>query len=139
VFEDGYAEITTPESLAMNDFRGANPLSCYSCKLKEFCPGYNSIDTLNILSSDRAYLVDGELDNVIKTQAEARNCTFVCITEELVPKKIYKKMGSGNKKKWTLIDEFSGYALTDQRLDTTGIVSTVGELINQLPTFQYRH
>jgi len=62
---------------------------------------------------------------------EENKCRFICLTQENVPKKILEKRG----KTWKLIDEFSGYLLTNQKIESKKKILLVKELMNSLPSF----
>jgi hypothetical protein len=113
------------------DLREANPISCYECELKATCPGYNIIRNKNLLVKE-----ESEPDNQQAAFREARNnnCEFVVETSNSVPEKVFKK----NRNSYNLIDEFSGYLLTDQTTDLINQVCTVEIFINSLPEFHLR-
>lgn len=121
-----------------NELRGANPISCYECKLRKSCPGYQKISDYKVLVIDKEKLkIEGSSGGkIVKTKpiiklAEKKGCIFICVTEESVPKKIFKKDG----KKWKLVDEFSGFILKNQKLNSRKNVLIVSELISDLPSF----
>jgi len=112
------------------NLRGANPISCYECGLRAACPSYKKIADTNVYLENA---VNGRFTKrAVIGKADERNCHFICISEARVPKKIFMK----KKKKWILIDEFSGYILKNQKLRRTGYATTVEKMIAQLP--QYR-
>ncbi|UPK52844.1 hypothetical protein MT476_26355 (plasmid) [Bacillus sp. H8-1] len=116
------------------ELRGANPISCYECKLKITCPSYATINNKEVLVVDKQEIdSEGKLNANTIELANQNNCTFVCVTTNKVPKKIYKKKGSA----WVLIDEFSGYLLKDNELQTINNVKTMDQLINELPEFEF--
>jgi len=106
--------------------RGPNPISCYECKLRKKCPSYKKIKSLLVLISD--YRED--IDKLIQ-EANHKNCEFICLIRDSVPERILKKKG----KNWILIDEFSGYLLTNHKLKSKKRVLPVDKLINSLPNF----
>ena len=111
-----------------NELRGANPIACYTCKLIVKCPNYHLIKNKKVVLVDMkdVFIEDvkssrGKLKGkVIVNKQFIKNinnmhCHFVCITEDDVPKKIFKKVGKNNS--WKLIDEFSSYLLTTQKIN----------------------
>ena len=109
------------------ELRGANPISCYECKLRNTCPSFNQIkDKLVLISEEEIKPIEKLILN-----AETDKCKFICLTKEDVPKKIFEKRG----KSWKLIDEFSGYQLTNQKLKPNNNIMKVEKLINSLPNF----
>ena len=123
--------------------RGANPISCYECKLRPMCPGYDQISQNNVLVLEdeiSAYetktIRKKEVMTISKTysdKAKDSNCIFICITEGKVPKKIYQITGKGVNEHWRLNDEFSGYLLKSQTTDYVGNVTTIGNFVDGLP------
>ncbi len=123
--------------------RGANPISCYECKLRPMCPGYDQIMQKNVLvleDDDSAYVSATIRRKEITTiadnhsdKAKSSNCLFICITEGNVPKKIYQLADIGINEHWKLIDEFSGYLLKSQTTNLVGTVTTVSNLVDSLP------
>lgn len=109
------------------ELRGANPIACYECKLRKKCPSYAKIDKFPVLIYKEGKKSQEEL---IK-EAELNSCKFICLTEEGVPKKIFEKRG----KSWRLIDEFSGYLLTNQKINSNKNILKVKDLLNSLPNF----
>ena len=125
------------------ELRGANPISCYECKLRPTCPGYSQIMEKNVLVLEshpsifvskqiRTKTVTTIIDNH-SNKAKNSNCLFICITEGNVPKKIYNMKGTGVNEHWNLVDEFSGYLLKSQTTNLTGTVTTVSKLVDNLP------
>jgi len=212
------------------DFREANPISCYECRLRKGCMGFKNIEDQNVLVVDEG---DVEIEDVVekdeskekrfeekikecrnkiegynvkisqleseKTKLESsmhsetkekkknaiikkiakkdfsldRNlklkekmnkeiqvaeikiesnkeitdrkitdaeillkvanshCKFICITNNMVPKKIFIKKDEDNE--WHMIDEFSGYLLEDQTTDKVGSILTVKKFHESLP------
>lgn len=80
-------------------FRGINPISCYSCKLKNVCVGLKS------KLDEKIQLLDNVQPNSNSTSIDI-SITYVCYLIDGVPKKCYLKNN--------LIDEFSGYILTSK-------------------------
>ncbi|MBA7493507.1 hypothetical protein ES702_04066 [subsurface metagenome] len=121
-----------------NELRGANPISCYECSLIENCIGYQKIRAQCVFVVDKNFVSIEAIkkgkkitsDSIIK-KADENECVFICVTEDGVPKKIFKKRG----RIWKLFDEFSGYILTDQKVEAVDIIITVGDLIDSLPLF----
>jgi len=117
-----------------NELRGPNPISCYECKLRPKCVGYNKIRNRKVLVRDKRQI--DFANKSIKSSAVLKeviknSCLYVCLTEEKVPKKVFKLIRS----KLILVDEFSGYLLTTQKVKNDDIIITVGELIDSLPPF----
>ena len=123
--------------------RGANPISCYECKLRPLCPGYDQITQKNVLvleddpSIYSTYKIRGkDITTISKNHsdnAKSSNCLFICLTEGNVPKKIYQLTGIGRNEHWRLVDEFSGYLLKSQTTNSAGTVITVENLVDGLP------
>lgn len=121
-----------------NELRGSNPIACYECRLRSKCAGYSKIKERNVLVRDAAEIdVDGqrEVHDLLLAEAMLGSCLFLCLTEEKVPKKIYKVNTSRRKARLVLVDEFSGYLLTDQALNDDNAVLTVDELVSSLPAY----
>ena len=106
--------------------RGVNPLACSLCKLNKTCVG------LAKHSADSVLLSNTSSPQTFSTMPASTNSqiTFICLLEDDIPKKVYKKIGG----RWTLVDEFSGYLMTSENKFPTSIVSkqiiTVQEFIN---------
>ena len=123
--------------------RGANPIACYECKLNTSCPGYAKIKNANVLveaESNSTYAIIkirkkdvATVSDQIATLAQSKKCLFICVTENSIPKKIYKQKGKGNGRYWKLTDEFSGYLLDSQKTKLVGKVCSVKNLVNSLP------
>ena len=86
------------------ELRGVNPIACYSCKLNETCVGLSQVLNDFVLVSNT--LNENEFANLSDDITE--QITFICLSDNNIPKKIYKK----NHNSWLLIDEYSGYILT---------------------------
>lgn len=130
------------------ELRRANPISCYECKLRTDCPGYNKIKKSNVLiieknvvkivniENKKGKITGKKIDSKDSIEkAENNKCKFICVLEDSVPKKIF----IDNKKTWELIDEFSGYILKDQKIKIKEEVATVNEIITSLPPFKFRN
>ena len=132
-----------------HEIRGANPISCYECKLRTACPGYAKIEQDKILVREeskgdvreqrsRKGNFTGQILNnrEIEKSADTNGCRFVCLTMNEVPKKILFK----KRKTWKLIDEFSGYALSsdNDKLSKHPETMTTDEFVNNLGVFR-RH
>ncbi len=124
-----------------NNFREANPLSCYQCKLRQKCPGYNKISECNVYITNENHVDLISESKKVKMNLKDGNininiyndCEFICLTYDRVPKKIYKKLPK--EKKWLLIDEFSGYSMTTQHIESINSITNVNEFISNLPDF----
>ncbi len=123
--------------------RGANPISCYECKLRSVCAGYDQVkqnkvliieddpsiySIIQIRSKDVTTISSNHSDNAINS-----DCLFICVTQENVPKKIYHLAGRGTNQHWRLVDEFSGYLLKSQTTNSVGNIVTVEDLVDGLP------
>ena len=99
--------------------RGINPIACRSCKLKYTCVGAKSYHNKLV-----------RLQNVsaIDDVTDEKNVDFICLLEENVPKKAYLKPAN----KWELVDEFSGYHITNKMPQTliNSQIITFEEFIN---------
>lgn len=127
-----------------NELRGANPISCYECELMSACLGFDKIKELKVLIVNRDKVKTEELKTKkgkvkgrvilskrVIEKAEKNNCHFICLVEDDVPKKIFKK----KSKRWKLFDEFSGYILINQKLKIKQDIVTVKQFIASLPSF----
>lgn len=105
--------------------RGVNPLACYGCKLKNTCVGLSKI--LNQKVYIKNNISKNDFTNI--PQHITDEVSFICSLEENIPKKAYIKSGDD----WLLIDEFSGYIMTNKnRLSDTLVtkeVVTVSEFV----------
>lgn len=114
-----------------NELRGSNPIACYECVLLKKCPSYVKIKNSKVLLEDAEnteilpYLTKKKKnfkgmkikqESPIIKVAENNKCLFICITQEGVPKKIFKERGQ-KPKMWKLIDEFSGFLLSYQKIN----------------------
>lgn len=108
--------------------RGINPLACSLCKLNTTCVGLSKSKTQkvyisNTLTPTKFSTLPTSITNEI---------SFICLLENDVPKKIYKK----TRGTWTLIDEFSGYLMTSSNIFPKSVISksviTVQEFIHSL-------
>jgi hypothetical protein len=123
--------------------RGANPLSCYECKLRPMCPGYNQVAKRNVLVlEDEPSLYSSitirnrevlTISQAHSDNAKNSDCIFICLTENSVPKKIFQMAGRGMNEHWELVDEFSGYILKSQTTRHVGSIIRVEELVESLP------
>ena len=123
--------------------RGANPISCYECKLRSLCPGYEQVKQMNVfvLEDDPSiYCISKirkkDIKIITKTHSEKAknsNCLFICLTEGKVPKKIYRLADRGINEHWKLVDEFSGYLLKSQTTNLVGTITTIENLVDSLP------
>ncbi len=106
--------------------RGVNPIACYGCKLKDTCIGLSHVLGDFVLVSNT--LTEDDFSNLAVDVVN--QITFICLLDDNVPKKVYKKLYNT----WVLIDEFSGYILTqeDALLDEyiEKQLITVSEFIN---------
>lgn len=98
------------------ELRGINPIACYSCKLSNSCVGLSQIKNNLVLVKNN--ISELEFDNLCN-EFPNKTIDFICILEEDVPKKVYKK----NKDSWVLVDEFSGYILTYKNKLSSSIIS----------------
>ena len=123
--------------------RGANPISCYECKLRPACPGYNQVAKRNVLVLEDTPSVHSSIkirnkdiptiSQIYSNNAKNSDCIFICLTEKRVPKKIYTMKGKGMNKYWELTDEFSGYLLKSQTTNLVGTIIQVENLVDSLP------
>ncbi len=99
--------------------RGANPLSCSKCILKDECPGYQSIKDEDIYISD----------NMASLESNVRNLSlfFGIYTEQGTPRKVYVLQ----RNKFTERDGHSGLAISTATTIPNG-VSTVETLVRLL-------
>jgi len=111
-----------------NELRGANPIACYTCKLYKKCPSYhlirnkkvalieNNLVEIKAIKSNRGKLKGMKIvsQDLIEF-VNKKDCFFICVMEDNVPRKIFKQIG--RNKNWKLIDEFSSYLLTTQKID----------------------
>lgn len=102
-------------TIGNGELRGVNPLACSLCKLKNTCVG------LSKSATDSVFLSNTLTQAAIESGATSipSTATFICLLENDIPKKVYKKVG----RQWTLIDEFSGYLMTSaNRIPTATIM-----------------
>ena len=114
--------------------RGANPLSCYACEFhNQGCMGFENIRNKMVLVKDENDVTietiqtekNKDMGKKIVTEEiiesiENNECEFVCITQNGIPKKIFKK----NKKNIQLFDEFSESRITNNNtLETDNVIS----------------
>ena len=85
--------------------RGVNPLACSLCKLNQTCVGLSKLAHSKVLISNT--LSPETFDTISKDILD--NIKFICLLENDVPKKVYKK----SSRNWYLVDEFSGYLMTN--------------------------
>ena len=98
--------------------RGVNPLACSLCKLNNTCVGLSKIKTKLVLVSND--LTPDTFSTIPQTISE--RLSFICLLENNVPKKIYRRSDST----WYLTDEFSGYLTTEEnRLPETLVENQV--------------
>ncbi len=143
-----------------NEIRGANPISCFECKLRSKCPSYNKIKNSNVLIMETRNVIIDDLTPVVtlrngKTQggkskgrrindasmdklADDNNCEFICFTENKIPKKIFAKAGRASNPYWKLRDEFSGYLLKGDRykIKSDAYVLSTTDLISNMNPFE---
>jgi hypothetical protein len=125
-----------------NELRGANPIACYECKFRNSCPSFNKIKKKKVFVIDNSKVIMKDFltkKNKVKgkfldseelvKKAESKECFFICITENGIPKKILEKRG----KVWKLIDEFSGYLLTNHKLKSNKEFILTDDFIKKLP------
>lgn len=88
--------------------RGVNPIACCGCLLKSTCVG------LQRLKNSKVLIVNNPLtnfENNLKSYMPSNeNITYICTLQNGIPKKAYIKSNSD----YLLVDEFSGYILTEQ-------------------------
>lgn len=130
------------------NLREMNPLSCYECKLRNVCQGYNSIKNEKIYFTEDDFQIHpiknrkGEitsLDIMLSENITSKNCLFVCVNERNIPKKIYKRYKKKNQPVlYQLIDEFSGYLLKEEHvIGEQNCIYDVDVFISKLPEFSY--
>jgi len=85
------------------ELRGINPISCYSCQLKNSCVGVskNRFTTVKLLDESK----EDDLSSIFGSNPKL---TYICVVKNGVPKRCYIR----KRNNATLIDEFSGYLLT---------------------------
>ena len=130
------------------EMRGANPISCYECRLRTACPSYEKISGEKILIREMSEddiknqytkkdkFIGKVLNNSkMGKSADENDCRFVCLTRDDVPKMILVR----RSKTWKLVDEFSGYILNENnKLSDPPEVMTTDEFIENLGVFE-RH
>lgn len=113
------------------EMRGPNPISCYECNLKESCPSYEKLKYKMVLIKEFYGVLKFNFDTDTN-YAERKNCSYICLTDNGVPKKVYEKRG----KTWRLVDEFSGYILKENhKTSINNRAVKVQELLESLPPF----
>ncbi|MGL5149577.1 MAG: hypothetical protein ACRC7N_03260 [Clostridium sp.] len=113
-------------TIGNSTLREINPIACSKCKLKSSCIGL-----LNKLNSTILIKNNIDLNESISLSTEyENNCDFICILENNIPKKIYKKINGA----WKLVDEFSGYVFSSSDNLTSSLICknkiTLSEFIN---------
>ncbi len=95
--------------------RETNPLACTLCKLNTTCVGLSKI------KAEKVYISNTLTPNNFSTlpRTITNQISFICLLEDDVPKKVYKKTGST----WKLIDEFSGYLMTSADIFPKSVIS----------------
>lgn len=121
-----------------NELRQQNPIACYECKLRNTCVGYSQIKDKKVLLQDvaginietlkKGHFISSE-DIII--QANEAEVYFICLTNNKVPKKVFVYI----KDKWKLIDEFSGFILSNQKVPAINTIVTVEKMIDSLPAY----
>ena len=101
--------------------RGANPLACYECKLRDVCLGYKQI------KDKQVYITNIKAEN-IKLSNLSDDIIFICITDDSIPKTVFKRKGRHLKK----IDEFSGYLLKNNKTPYSSCVINVGDFLDSI-------
>ncbi len=105
------------------ELRGINPISCYSCKLKNTCVGANNTKTAQV------YLLDELSAITVETIANTHpEILFVVTTRNKVPVKCYKIINSLP----VLIDEFSGYKLNSSNQIDDDLISRKAIIFEEL-------
>ena len=85
--------------------RGVNPISCYSCKLKNTCVGVSN------KNEARIYLLNNHTnEDLSEIFTQNPEIAYICTLDNGIPKKCYIQKNLAD----VLIDEFSGYLLTAQ-------------------------
>lgn len=129
------------------ELRGANPLGCYECKLRNCCVGFSKIEKslvkakgLQDIKTEGIYNRKGKLigikiadPSLIKELEDEKIEFLVGVDNKDVPKKVFLK----DNDKWILIDEFSGYILHTQKSNKVGETVTVDEFIKDLPEMDW--
>ena len=113
-------------TIGNKELRGVNPLACSLCNLSATCVGLSQIKNKGVLISNT--LKPEDFDTIPTSTLDC--ISFICLLEEDVPKKIYKK----GDHEWILNDEFSGYLKTKDDSFPKSLVAkeiiTVEEFIN---------
>ena len=92
-----------------------------------------SINMINVKMEGKRKITDRKItDDDVLSEVADKNCKFICLTNNRVPKKIFMARKNGEETEWKLVDEFSGYILEDQTTDKTGTL-TVKEFHESLP------
>jgi len=125
-----------------NVIRFANPLSCYACEFhKQGCLGFENIRNKMVLIKDEKDVTIETIETEknkdkgkkivtkeIIQSIENNEFDFVCITQNGIPKKIFKKNG----KNIQLFDEFSESRITNNTTLESNNVISVDEFIATL-------
>lgn len=90
-------------TIGNKELRGVNPIACSLCKLKKNCVGLSQIKDHCVYISNT--LNSDDFNSI--PEATIKKISFICLLENDVPKKVYRKFGN----KWDLVDEFSGYLM----------------------------
>jgi len=130
--------------------RRANPIACYLCSLRSVCPGYTKISERKVflrdwtkvrlvtIKNNKGKVVNIGIDERTSEMADNKNCSFICITENGVPKKIFEKREQ-RANRWLLVDEFSGYRLRSTHIaEIKNDTATVNELLASIKEYTYK-
>lgn len=90
-------------TIGNDQLRGVNPLACSLCRLKQTCLGLAKSANHKVFLSNTLTHSDIESKSVNIPNTVA----FICLLENDIPQKIYKKISN----QWILVDKFSGYLM----------------------------
>lgn len=128
-----------------SNLRESNPIACFECSMKNVCPGYSDLKNLKVFITEsnnvRTKVVGKKKKEVViasfnEAHIPPADCTFVCLTENRIPKKSFELYGI-RKPAWTLTDEFSGYIIDRNFVPESMMESavTVERMIEALGSF----
>ena len=117
------------------NIRQNNPVSCYKCKFRKYCIGFEKIKSENVLVVEKKdfNIKTNELKtNKLKKIFSSQQCRFICVTEDKVPKKVL--ISTNNK--WHLHDEHSGLTLYSKHATKhVEKLITVDKFVKGLPDY----
>lgn len=119
-------------TIGNGELRGINPVACSECLLKNDCAGLNKNLAKFVLLID----ISKDFQKNPEILPDVTQVDYICECDNSIPKKVYVKRSHKRPKReeWVLVDEFSGYILTDKNKLKDSLIKkeiiTVKEFIN---------